>query len=76
MENFSVKINKGKCSAACCFTLLHSISLVVVFFFIMYDVTSSLSGLTVMWWGHYGFYIWHKPTELAHSFLFCSCVYF
>ena len=21
-------------------------------------------------------YIWHKPTELAHSFLFCSCVYF
>ena len=21
-------------------------------------------------------YVWHKPTELAHSFLFCSCVYF
>ena len=20
-------------------------------------------------------YVWHKPTELAHSFLFCSCVY-
>ena len=19
---------------------------------------------------------WHKPTELAHSFIFCSCVYF
>ena len=21
-------------------------------------------------------YVWHKPTELAHSFLFCSWVYF
>ena len=21
-------------------------------------------------------YVWHKPTELACSFLFCSCVYF
>ena len=21
-------------------------------------------------------YVWHKPTELANSFLFCSCVYF
>ena len=21
-------------------------------------------------------YVWHKPTELAYSFLFCSCVYF
>ena len=21
-------------------------------------------------------YVWHKPTELAHSLLFCSCVYF
>ena len=21
-------------------------------------------------------YVWHKPAELAHSFLFCSCVYF
>ena len=21
-------------------------------------------------------YVWHIPTELAHSFLFCSCVYF
>ena len=20
-------------------------------------------------------YVWHKPTELAHSFLLCSCVY-
>ena len=21
-------------------------------------------------------YVWHEPTELAHSFFFCSCVYF
>ena len=21
-------------------------------------------------------YVWHKPTHLAHSFVFCSCVYF
>ena len=21
-------------------------------------------------------YVWHKPAELTHSFLFCSCVYF
>ena len=21
-------------------------------------------------------YVWHKPTELAHSFIFCSCVYY
>ena len=21
-------------------------------------------------------YVWHKATELAHSFLFCSCIYF
>ena len=20
-------------------------------------------------------YVWHKPSELAHTFLFCSCVY-
>ena len=33
-------------------------------------------GLTLTWWGCYGLYFWHKPTELAHSFLFCSCVYF
>ena len=38
----------------------------------------SLSGppfrQTVTWWGSYGLCIWHTPTELAHSFFFCSCV--
>ena len=33
--------------------------------------------LTFMWWGcFYGLCKRHKPTELAHSFLFCSFVYF
>ena len=33
-------------------------------------------GLTFTWWGCRGLCFWHKPTELAHSFLFSSCVYF
>ena len=33
-------------------------------------------GLTFTWWGCYGLCLWHKPAELAHSFLFCSCVHF
>ena len=33
-------------------------------------------GLTFTWWGCNGLCLWHKPTELAHSSLFCSCVYF
>ena len=32
--------------------------------------------LTFTWWGCYGLSFWHKPTELAHSFLFISCVCF
>ena len=32
------------------------------------------TGLTFTWWGCCGFCLWHTPTELAHSFLFCSCV--
>ena len=33
-------------------------------------------GLTFSWWGCYGFCPRHKPTELAPSFLFSSCVCF
>ena len=33
-------------------------------------------GLTFTWWGYSGLCQRHKPTELAHSFLFCSYVYF
>ena len=32
--------------------------------------------LTFTWWGCYSLCLWHKPTDLAHSFLFCSCVCF
>ena len=30
----------------------------------------------LQWWGCSGLCLWHKPTKLAHSFLFCSCVCF
>ena len=33
-------------------------------------------GLTFIWWGCCSLCLWHKPAELAHSFLFCSCVCF
>ena len=33
-------------------------------------------GFTFTWWGCYGFSLWQKPTERAHSFWFCSCVCF
>ena len=33
-------------------------------------------GFTFKWWGCYGFCQRNRPIELAHSFLFCSCVYF
>ena len=33
-------------------------------------------GLTFTWWGCCSLCFWLKPTELAKSFLFCSCVYF
>ena len=38
--------------------------------------TTRPRGLTFTWWGSYGLCVEHKPTELTHSFLFCSCVYF
>ena len=33
-------------------------------------------GLTFTWWGCYGLCLWHELTELALSFLFCSCICF
>ena len=32
--------------------------------------------LTFTWWGCYSLCQRHKPIERAHSFIFCSCVYF
>ena len=33
-------------------------------------------GLSFTWYGSWGLCLWHKPTELVHSFSFCSCVCF
>ena len=42
----------------------------------VFESCHSPRGLTFTWWECYGFCQRHKPTELAHSFLFCSCVCF
>ena len=43
----------------------------------VYSVSIALPRwLTFSWWGPYGLYLWHELTELAHSFLFCSRIYF
>ena len=34
------------------------------------------AGLAFTWWGCYSLRLWHKATELAHSSLFCFCIYF
>ena len=39
-------------------------------------VIDSPQGLTFTWRGCCGLCFWRKPTELTHSFVFCSCVYF
>ena len=33
-------------------------------------------GLTFTWWGCCGLWLWHTPSEFAHSCLFCYCVCF
>ena len=33
-------------------------------------------GFTFTWWGCYCLCLWHKPTELVHSFVIGSCVCF
>ena len=37
---------------------------------------ASPCGLTFTWWGCCSLCLWHKPTELSHTFFFCSCVCF
>ena len=39
-------------------------------------ITEDPHRLAFTWWGCCRSCLWHKPTELAHSFLFCSCVCF
>ena len=38
--------------------------------------SQSSNGLIFTWWGCCGLCLCHKPTELAHSFLFRSCICF
>ena len=40
------------------------------------DLSVGPRGLTFTWWGCRSVCFRHKPTEPAHSFVFCSCVYF
>ena len=40
------------------------------------NTTYSLCRLMFSWWGCYGLCPRYKQTQLAHSFLFCSCVCF
>ena len=51
----------------------------LLFLSLFYSTLSSQRcprGLNFTCWGCSGLCHRHKPTELAHSFLFCSCVYF
>ena len=72
----------------CCPCFLWSLSLlsfIFSFFLIFFLFFSFLSffldlhagpcGLTFTWWGCCGVCFWHKPTELAHSFSLCTCLY-
>ena len=43
---------------------------------IVFSLLDGLCRLTFRWWGCCGLCQRHKPTMLAYSFLFCSCVYF
>ena len=47
-----------------------------IHFFFSVTVCVCPHGLTFTWWGCCGLCQRYKPTELAHSFLFCSCDYF
>ena len=44
--------------------------------FVVKLARKSPSGLTITWWGCCAVCFWRNPTELAHSFLLCSCIYF
>ena len=61
--------------SACCLALFF------IWFYIRYHISRSDSeksphGPIFAWWRCWGLCFWHKPAELAHSFLFCSYVYF
>ena len=41
-----------------------------------HSIKTNAHGLTFTWWECRGLCLRRKPTDLAHSFLFCSCVCF
>ena len=77
-------------SFCCCFVLLQSLHVyfvlsvilciacilyIHVFCFRILVFFPCPHGLTFKWWGCCGLCLWHKPTELDHSFLFSPCVF-
>ena len=56
--------------------LLHNLTLFMNLHQLLQPLISHPCGLTFTWWGCWGLCFWHRPTKLAHSFLFCSCVCF
>ena len=76
----SVTCSRIECTLACTrttFTFLRDcLWFVPVFVDCHPPGASSPRGLTFTWWGCCGLRLGHKPTELGHSFLFCSCVCF
>ena len=63
-------------------SLLSEIYIFIFFFFFFSNYSNDPllflkcpRGLTFTWCD-VTIYVWHKPTEVAHSFLFCSCVCF
>ena len=59
-----------------CSTCLTTSFLFLFIAFFWLASSQSPRGLTFTWWGCCGLCLWHKLIELAHSFLFCSCVCF
>ena len=57
----------------------HLRSYVHLFIVLRETLTTERAGhheLTFTWWWFYGLFLWHKPTQLAHSFSLCSCASF
>ena len=58
------------------FSFVHRLTYSFILSFIILSFIYCPRRLTFTWWGCCGLYQRHKPTDFAHSFLFCSCVCF
>ena len=76
----------GHCHAAVQAMQVLFIGLAGVFFFFLYcfinpmqEIQDTVHGhprrLAFTWWGCCRSCLWHKPAELVHTFVFCSCVF-